>query len=127
MRSDGTDELQILRDIEHLKFQDYSVNLQITSKAREMVKGDQSKLIELYIAFLSVFRTQMACLIGSINSTVEKYRTDRTIFYNAGIQFTELNGFSKSMTNEDFIHVIYRNIPGRQNGADQEGLVYWSN
>jgi hypothetical protein len=30
------------------------------------------------------------------------------------------------MTNEDFIHVFYKNVLGRPEGADAGGLAYWN-
>jgi hypothetical protein len=30
------------------------------------------------------------------------------------------------MTNTDFVNVVYRNVLGRQGGADAEGLAYWT-
>jgi hypothetical protein len=30
------------------------------------------------------------------------------------------------MTNADFVNVIYRNVLGRKDGADAEGLAYWT-
>jgi hypothetical protein len=30
------------------------------------------------------------------------------------------------MTNEDFVNVVFKNTLGRKNGADAEGLAYWS-
>jgi len=47
-------------------------------------------------------------------------------FYATGVQYTALTGFSASMTNADFVNLIYRNVLGRKDGADKPGLDYWS-
>jgi hypothetical protein len=46
-------------------------------------------------------------------------------FYNAGVSYSQLTGFSNSMSNADFINVIYKNVLGRKDGADAGGLSYW--
>ncbi len=47
-------------------------------------------------------------------------------FYNAGVQYASLTGFSPAMTNADFVNVVYRNVLGRADGADAGGLAYWT-
>ena len=47
-------------------------------------------------------------------------------FYSAGVQYAALTGFSATMTNADFVNVVYRNVLGRTGGADAGGLAYWS-
>jgi hypothetical protein len=47
-------------------------------------------------------------------------------FYTAGTQYAALTGFSSSMTDADFINVIYRNVLGRSDGADAGGLQHWT-
>ena len=47
-------------------------------------------------------------------------------FYNAGVQYSSLTGFSSTMSNNDFVNVVYRNVLGRSEGADAGGLAYWS-
>ena len=47
-------------------------------------------------------------------------------FFEAGTSFPDLTGYSKSMSDIDFINTIYRNTLGRVGGADQEGLKYWA-
>jgi hypothetical protein len=127
MKPNGVNELQVLRDIEHVQFQDFSMNLQVTSKARAMATADVNKLIELYIAFFN--RIPDA---DGLSYWMDQFNAGQSIdqiaqsFYNAGIHYSELTGFSKTMTNEDFVNVVYKNTLGRQSGADAEGLAYWS-
>ena len=46
-------------------------------------------------------------------------------FYNAGVNYSSLTGFSNVMSNSDFINVIYKNVLGRTDGADAGGLSFW--
>jgi len=47
-------------------------------------------------------------------------------FYNAGVQFSNLTGFSKDMSNAAFVNLIYKNVLGRTDGGDTAGVNYWS-
>ena len=47
-------------------------------------------------------------------------------FYSIGAQYSSLTGFSPTMSNSDFINVVYRNVLGRSDGADAGGLTYWN-
>ncbi len=124
----GTDGTDTLTNIESLKFTDLSVNLQIQSIAAAAPLADVQRISELYVAFFN--RTPdadgLAYWIGqraagqSINQISES-------FYSIGASpaFASLTGFSTSMKNEDFIHVFYKNVLGRPEGADAGGLKYW--
>lgn len=66
-----------------------------------------------------------------MNFWIDEMKTGKTInqvadsFYTAGLNYTSLTGFSFSMSNADFIDIIYKNVLGRKNGADAGGLTYW--
>ncbi|MFA7281279.1 MAG: DUF4214 domain-containing protein, partial [Sterolibacterium sp.] len=123
----GSDGMDTLNNVEQLRFYDMTVNLVIQAKVAATLPADVQSLTELYVAFfnrvpdadgLSYWIDQKAegQSIGQIAET----------FYNAGVQYTSLTGFSASMTNQDFINVVYRNVLGRSGGADQGGLDYWN-
>ena len=122
--ADGTDTLS---SVEALSFTDKSINLQIQAQAAAAPAADVIRLIELYVAFFN--RTPdadgLAYWIGqkvgglSINQIAES-------FYSAGVQFSSLTGFNSSMSNVDFVNVVYKNVLGRTGGADAQGLAYWS-
>ena len=116
-----------LNQIETLKFDDFTVNLKIQDLAASAPTADVQRLIELYVALFNRVPEAdgLAYWIGEkkagkpINEVAE-------IFYEAGIKYSELTGFSSSMSNADFVNLVYRNVLGRKDGADAEGLVYWS-
>ena len=122
--NEGTDTL---REMEAIRFNDMSVNLTINANAKTISLEQQKLLQELYIAFfnripdadgLEYWMTQLKNG-QSINSIAES-------FYIAGVQAGDLTGYKANMSNEDFVNVVYKNVLGRSDGADAEGLAYWS-
>jgi len=127
LAKDGRSGFDTLLSIEVLKFSDKSINLTIQAQAKAASAADVTRLSELYIAFfnrvpdadgLSYWIGQKAGGL-SINQIAET-------FYNAGVQYSSLTGFSASMSNTAFIDVIYKNVLGRAEGADAGGLAYWN-
>lgn len=121
---DGQDSL---KSIERLQFADVTLNLSIFDEAKTIPPAQLQKLEELYVAFfnrapdadgLSFWITQLKA-----GQTINDIATS---FYSAGVQYTSLTGFSAGMTNTDFINTIYRNVLGRVDGADADGLSYWN-
>ncbi len=49
-------------------------------------------------------------------------------FYNAGIQFSSVTGYSAEMSNTDFIGTIYKNVLGRSGvtAPNAQELDYWN-
>ena len=117
-----------LANIEKLQFSDKTVNLTVRASASNLAAPDLKLLQELYLAFFN--RVPDA---DGLEYWISEFRAGTTIkqiadaFYAAGVQHSSLTGFSAGMTNDDFVNVIYRNVLGRQGGADAEGLAYWSN
>ena len=122
--SDGTDTLT---SIESLHFADKTVNLTIQAKAAAAPQADVQRLAELYVAFFN--RVPDA---DGLSYWIDQLGAGQNVpqiaeaFYNAGIQYSSLTGFSAGMTGADFVNVIYKNVLGRSEGADAGGLVYWT-
>lgn len=127
----GKDELAntvtILKGTESLKFSDMTVNLTIQSLAAKSPIASVQRLMELYVAFFNRVPDAdgLAYWIGEMNAgqTINQIANN---FYNAGIAYSDLTGFSADMTNAAFINVIYKNVLGRADGADAGGMAYWS-
>lgn len=121
--SDGVDNLF---NIEAIKFSDKTINLSVQAKAASTPQADVIHLVEFYVSFFN--RIPDA---DGMNFWIDEMKTGKTInqvadsFYNAGLNYTSLTGFSFSMSNTDFIDIIYKNVLGRKNGADAGGLTYW--
>jgi Ca2+-binding RTX toxin-like protein len=125
----GTDGTDTVAHVESLKFGDMTVNLSVQAVAASALPKDVKHITELYIAFFNRIPDAdgLAYWIGeklggqSISQISES-------FYNVGASsaYASRTGFSTSMTNEDFIHVFYKNVLGRAEGADADGLSYWN-
>ena len=120
---DGTDTLL---SIESIKFADKTVNLTVQAKAASAPSADVTRLVELYTAFFN--RVPDA---DGMSFWIDEMKAGKTTnqvaesFYNAGVNYSSLTGFSSTMTNANFINVIYKNVLGRKDGADAGGLSFW--
>jgi hypothetical protein len=119
----GTDTLT---NIEAIKFTDKTINLTVQAKAASAPNADVTRLVELYTAFFN--RVPDA---DGMSFWIDEMKSGKTTnqvaeaFYDAGVNYSSLTGFSSSMTNADFINVIYKNVLGRKDGADAGGLSFW--
>lgn len=122
--NEGTDTLQ---SIEALRFGDMSVNLTLKTTATTVSPTNLKLLQELYVAFFN--RIPDA---DGLEYWIGRYNAGMTVnqiaeaFYAAGVGASSVTGFSTSMSNADFVNIIYKNVLGRSDGADAEGLAYWS-
>ncbi|MBI3713057.1 MAG: DUF4214 domain-containing protein [Burkholderiales bacterium] len=116
-----------LRNVENVQFQDYTVNLAIHSNATTIDKANLATLEELYVAFFN--RIPDA---DGLNYWINQLKAGSTInsisesFYQGAIFYGAQTGYSVNMSSEDFVNLLYRNALGRKDGADTEGLNYWS-
>ena len=125
----GQEGLDQISNVERLKFTDLDINLTVKNKSTTIAPNDLKTLIELYIAFFN--RTPDA---DGMSYWIDQVKAGKSIdsiadvFYSIGAsdQFKALTGFSVTMSNEDFINTFYRNVLGRERGADEGGLEYWN-
>lgn len=121
------DGIDSLLNIERVAFADMTVNLEIGAKARAIATGQLKVLEELYVAFFNrvpdadglaywIDQTRAGQTLGSIAES----------FYSAALLYPTQTGYTAAMTHADFVNVIYRNVLGRPDGADAEGLAYWT-
>lgn len=121
---DGTDQIT---SIEHLRFSDFDVNTSVKGLASSISTAAVQRLSELYVAFFNRVPDS-----DGLYYWLSQFKSGTTVnqiaesFYNAGVQYTSLTGFSSTMTSTDFINVVYRNVLGRTEGADTGGLKYWT-
>ncbi len=109
-----------------IEFDDLTLNLSVSDLARTIPQPALDRITELYVAFFNRVPDGdgMEYWIGqykngkSINDIAES-------FYSAGVFFSNLTGYTANMTNDDFINIVYRNVLGRPEGADQGGLDFW--
>jgi hypothetical protein len=116
-----------LHQVESLQFQDFSVNLHIHKDAQQINATDLANLEELYVAYFNrvpeadgldywITQFQAGASLQSIGNA----------FFTAAIAYPELTGYTDKMSDQDFVNVIYKNALGRSQGADPEGLDYWT-
>lgn len=122
--SDGNSHLSTA--VQLLKFSDISINLGIANKATSITNADLTSLIELYIAYFN--RVPDA---EGLSYWIDQFKAGMTLdqigesFYAAAILYSTQTGYSSTMSNADFVKIIYKNVLGRPT-PDQEGLTYWS-
>jgi V8-like Glu-specific endopeptidase len=121
---DGSDRLW---NMEHAVFSDMSVNLGIGALSQTLGAYEVKTLEELYLAFFN--RVPEA---DGLAFWMAQTRAGQTIdqtadaFYAAALLYPSLTGYTAGMGNADFVNVVYRNVLGRTEGADAQGLAFWS-
>ena len=123
----GSDGNVILAtSVELLKFTDISINLAIAKTATSIGSNDLTSLIELYIAYFN--RVPDA---EGLSYWIGRFKAGMTLdqigesFYSAGVLYSSQTGYTATMSNSDFVRIIYKNVLGRPD-PDQEGVDYWS-
>jgi hypothetical protein len=122
--SDGTDTLS---SVERRQFSDKSINLTVGDTARTVTETQLDSLVELYIAYINRVPDAdgMAFWIGQLKAGQSLDQIGEA-FYGAAVQFSSLTGYSTTMTNADFVTLVYSNVLGRSS-PDAGGLAFWSN
>ena len=122
----GADGNDTLLNVEKLEFSDFSLNLTIQGTATSGVTADEvNKIAELYVAYFNRVPEAdgLEYWINTYKNGVSMADISRT-FYDVGIQYSELTGYTASMSLESFIDVIYQNVLGRDE-VDAQGLDFW--
>lgn len=116
-----------VRNIENVQFQDFSINLNIHQNASSIAKPSLKSLEDLYVAFFN--RIPDA---DGLNYWIDQFKAGMSLinigdsFYEAALHFSDLTGYSAGITPENFVNIVYKNVLGRSEGADAEGLSYWA-
>lgn len=111
------------------KFSDVSVNLLVGDKSKTIPAESLRSLIELYIAFFN--RVPDA---DGLSYWIDQLKAGMTMdqlanhFYAAAIIYSDLTGYSKSMTDSDFVKIIYKNALGRSGASapPDVDVKYWA-
>ena len=114
----------------NLKFADVTINLGLGDKSKTISEASLKRLIELYIAFFN--RVPDA---DGLSYWIDRIKEGMTIdtlasnFYNAALEYSSLTGYSASMSNEEFVKIIYKNVLGRSgsNAPPEVDVNYWAN
>jgi hypothetical protein len=113
--------------MERVVFSDMVVNLGIGAESRTIAAHQVKTLEELYLAFFDRVPDADG-LAFWIAQTRSGQGIDQTAdaFHAAALLYPALTGYDAAMGSADFVNVIYRNVLGRTEGADAEGLAFWS-
>jgi hypothetical protein len=125
----GTDGTNSFGSAQSLKFADVTLNLGIGDKSKTLAAADLKLLVELYIAYFN--RVPDA---DGLSYWIDQFKSGRSIdliaesFYDAAIQYSSLTGYSASMTNSDFVKIIYKNVLGRSGATapTDTDVAYWA-
>ncbi len=127
--SDENDATMIPSASSVIYFDDMSVNLNMIEKSRLTSPESLANLVELYIAFFN--RIPDADGLEYWTDQMQQGQSLATIaesFYSAGIQFSDLTGYTEKMSEDDFVRIIYKNVLGRTGATapPQQDVDYWA-
>lgn len=113
-----------------LKFTDVTVNLSVNGLAASIKNEDLNSIIELYVAFFN--RVPDADGLSYWIAQFKQGMTLQTIadnFYAAAIIYADQTGYSKDMSEADFVRIVYKNVLGRygQSAPPDADVQYWAN
>lgn len=124
--SKGYGNIDKLSNIERIEFADIAINRSIQSSSKSIDSSTLKTIEELYVAFFNripdadglEYWLNAASSGSSINSIADN-------FYSAGVFYSTVTGYSNGMSAEEFVRLIYKNVLGRADGGDAEGIAYW--
>lgn len=115
-----------LGNVTKIKFADVTIDLSIATLAASISDDDLNALLELYVAYFN--RVPEA---EGLAYWITQFKSGQSLasisgnFYTAALQYPSQTGYSATMSNADFIALIYKNVLGRSS-VDAGGLDYWS-
>gem|GEM_PF-2952869 len=119
-----------LLNVEKLQFSNASVNLTMSALASSIAPKDLQSLEELYVGFYNRLPDAdgLAFWINQLKSG-QSLTQIANQFYDAGVQFSAMTGYTATMSNADFITKIYANVLGRSGASapNASEISYWSN
>jgi hypothetical protein len=123
---EGTDTMS---GVEKLKFSDFAIDLAIADKAKTISTADLNSLIELYVAYFN--RVPEA---EGLSYWIDQFAAGQGFdqiaqsFYTAGVQYSQYTGYSSTMSEADFVRVIYKNVLGRSGSMapPDADVAYWA-
>jgi hypothetical protein len=120
---EGTDTLT---NVETLVFSDKTIDLSVTAAAADVSAASLQSVVELYIAFFNRVPDSegMTYWLQQVagNTSITQIANS---FYTAALQYPTLTGYSSTMSNADFVTMVYKNVLGRTT-VDSSGMQYWT-
>lgn len=126
----GKEASVIVSEDNLLKFTDVTVNLKVSGLAESIQAEDLNRIIELYVAFFNRVPDAdgMAYWIAQFKQGVS-IQSIADSFYAAAIIYADQTGYSKDMSEADFVRIVYKNVLGRtgQSAPPEADVQYWAN
>jgi hypothetical protein len=112
------------------KFTDIKLNTNMLALSDSIPSSDLKLLVELYIAFFN--RVPDA---EGLAYWIDEKRMGKSIpeiadiFFQAALVYSEQTGYTKDMSNADFVKIIYKNVLGRSGASapPDADVNYWAN
>lgn len=108
-------------------FDDVIVNLETAGKSKTIPQTTLDSLNDLYVAFFN--RVPDSNGMGYwIDQSKAGASLDQIAnsFYDAAVLYPAETGYSSTMTNSEFIIIVYKNVLGRTVTASDAGVQYWA-
>ena len=124
---DGNDTLT---NIQHLQFTDYSINTTMKAEAAKLPTTTVNSLVELYVAYFARTPDATGLAYWIDKAAAGESLTDISKeFYSAGVQYSSVTGYSATMSNSDFIKLVYANVLDRTGttAPPDADVAYWNN
>lgn len=125
----GPEGKDTIVNAEQILFSDMHINLTAIDALKSISSTDLVALEELYIAFFNRIpdATGLAYWAGQLGKGLSM-KVIAESFYAAAIYFSDLTGYSASMTNDDFVKIVYKNVLGRSGATapPDADVQYWS-
>lgn len=128
----GSTGTKTVGNVELLQFSDTVCNLKIAADAKLISTAQLNSLTELYIAYFNrePEASGLEYWIGRVAAGDSLDQIGMS-FYNAAISTPSYAyiGYSETMSNADFVKIIYANVLGRSGttAPPQEDVDYWAN
>jgi hypothetical protein len=114
--STGANGTDTVTHIEKLQFDDRTLNLTVQAKAAttNIPAADLKNIQELYVGFFKRIPDADGLVYW-----IEQFKAGQTLkqiadaFYDVGVQYGSVTGYSNSMTNDAFISLVYANVLAR--------------
>lgn len=125
----GGNSTTVPSTVKTLQFSDFRVNLGIAAKANTISTTSLNDLLDLYVAFFNRVPDAdgLSYWIDQVNGGMTMAQIADS-FYLVALQSPALTGYSSTMSNDDFIRIIYKNVLGRSGttAPNAAEINYWS-
>jgi hypothetical protein len=127
----NTNGIDTVQNFEKIKFDDLSLNLTIQNKAAtsNIPAATLKAIEELYVGFFK--RIPDA---DGLEYWIDQHKAGKTVnqiadsFYDAGVQYGSVTGYSNTMSSADFIKIVYDNVLARtgNNAPNATEIAFWN-